>query len=199
MPLEGEVPGKPVAVHHWDVVSSETVTKNPIFTLKAKLCRHPVRGSEGTFFSLESNDWVKILPVTASGEVVMVHQYRFGVQKTSWELPGGVIENGEDPLVAGLRELSEETGYTSTRYRLMASIHPNPAIQSNRCHLIVAENCKLTEPVSWDEHEELEMKLVPIEKVYQMALAGDIFHSLSLTALFHYYPEFLKRQARRRG
>ncbi|MCH6257702.1 NUDIX hydrolase [Puniceicoccaceae bacterium K14] len=182
----------------WDVLSSETITTNQIFTLKAKQYRHPIRGSEGSFFSIESNDWVKVLPITKDGQVALVHQYRFGVEKTSWELPGGVIDSGEDPIVAGLRELSEETGFTSERHRLMCSLHPNPAIQNNTCHLVLAEECELTENVSWDEHEELEIKLFPIDEVYQMALRGEIFHSLSIATLFHYYPEYLKFQARRR-
>jgi len=52
----------------------------------------------------------------------------------SLEVPGGVIESGEDLVAAGVRELAEETGFAGGTARLLGSVHPNPAIQDNRCH-----------------------------------------------------------------
>ena len=186
-------------VHHWETLSESSLVETPIFSLKSKRCRHPKRGSEGDFYVIESNDWVNVLPITVDHQVILVNQYRFGVECESWELPGGVIDDGEnDPVEAGLRELREETGYTSKSAELMQSIRPNPAIQNNFCHLVVARNCVLSEQIKWDEHEEISMKLVPIEEVFEMAFRGEIFHSLSVTALFFYYPELQKLKARRR-
>jgi len=109
------------------------------------------------------------------------------------------MESGEDPVVAGLRELQEETGFTSDRARLLGSVRPNPAIQNNVCHIVLAEKVSKTADLQWDEHEEISNKTVPIESVFDMVQSGEIFHSLALNALFLFYPEWEKIQARRRS
>jgi len=141
---------------------------------------------------------VLMLPITPSYEMILVNQYRFGVKRTSWEIPGGVMDAGEDPVQAGLRELREETGYTSSRARCLGEVRPNPAIQSNTCHIVLAEHCQLTQQTAWDEHEQIVTKAVPIETVYEMVASGEIFHSLALSALLLFYPEWEKIKARKR-
>ena len=56
---------------------------------------------------LRSGDWVLALPLTEDGRLVMVRQYRFGTRDLSTEAPGGIIERGEDPVLAAVRELPE--------------------------------------------------------------------------------------------
>ena len=97
-----------------------------------------------------------------------------------------------------MRELQEETGFTSSKARLLGSVRPNPAIQSNTCHMVLAEKATLTHELEWDEHEELITKTVPIEEAFKMVERGEIFHSLVLNALLLFYPDWLKMQARRR-
>lgn len=186
-------------VHAWEVLSEKTVLDCPVFDLVSRRCRHPERGTEADFYVLASRDWVNVLPITKDHEIVMVRQWRFGVEQFSWEIPGGVMENGEDPMEAGLRELREETGYETKRARLLASVRPNPAIQSNTCYFVLAEGVAPTGEQDWDHHEEIEVRLFPIDTVYEMAAKGEIIHSLVMNALFHYYPEWLKRKARRRS
>src|SRR5690349_16614812 len=79
-------------------------------------------------------DWVNVIPVTRSGEVVLVRQFRFGIWQDTLEIPGGMVDDGEAPADAALRELEEETGYRPRELVPLGSIHPNPALQSNRCH-----------------------------------------------------------------
>ena len=109
------------------------------------------------------------------------------------------MDPGEDPVVAGLRELQEETGFTSKSARLLGSVRPNPAIQNNSCHIVLAERASKTADLKWDEQEEIVTKTVPIETVFEMAQSGEIFHSLVLNALLLFYPEWQKIQARRRS
>jgi 8-oxo-dGTP pyrophosphatase MutT (NUDIX family) len=160
--------------------------------------RHPVRGSEGDFYILKTRDWVNVIPVTADYQVVMVRQYRFGIEEVGWEIPGGIMDGGEDPAVAGARELCEETGYVAAGCRVIGKVAANPAILDNYCHFVLAESVTLREEVQWDEHEEIETRLFPLDEVYAMAHRGEIKHSLVVAALFHFYPEWMKIRARRR-
>ncbi|MBI2983985.1 MAG: NUDIX hydrolase, partial [Chloroflexi bacterium] len=75
----------------------------------------PRDGQEHPRVIIEADDWANVLPITRSGEVVMVKQFRFGSQEVSLELPGGVVDPGEEPAASVARELEEETGYRAGR------------------------------------------------------------------------------------
>ena len=174
----------PSDLAHWQIEKSETMADCRVFTVARKTARHPGREGSGEFFVVESGDWVNVVAATTDDELVMVRQYRFGVEELSLEVPGGMLEDGEDPIVAARRELGEETGYTGGEAKLLASIHPNPAIQNNRCHLVMIEGVEKTGGVDWDEHEEIEVTLRPTEEVLDLARSGKITHALALNALW---------------
>lgn len=116
----------------WQKLGESVISATRIFDLRTARYRHPVRNRERDFYVVHSRDWVNVLAVTTDKQLVLVNQFRFGIDDFSLEIPGGVIEPGEDPVKAGLRELEEETGYVGGNARLLASVHPNPAIMSNR-------------------------------------------------------------------
>jgi 8-oxo-dGTP pyrophosphatase MutT (NUDIX family) len=149
---------------------------------------HPRRDVRREFVIIDAPDWVNVIAHTADDRLVLVNQFRYGVDAFSWEIPGGVIDPGEDPVAAGVRELLEETGYTGERARLLASIHPNPAIMNNRCHLVLVEECRRVADTEWDPDEEMEIAAVPAAEVYARARAGGITHSLVLDGLFFFEP-----------
>lgn len=185
-------------ISRWEKLSEREVAKCVVFDLLARRYRHPLRKTEGDFYVLQTSDWVNVLPVTPDKQVVLVKQFRFGIEKHSWEIPGGMMDPGEEPIAAGLRELSEETGYVPRSARRLGDVSPNPAILNNRCHFVLAEDVELADAQKWDEHEEIEVRLFPLDEVYAMAMRGEIVHALVLNALFYYYPEWLAYKARRR-
>jgi len=184
--------GEPVA---WERGVPSLMAQTRILSLQSVPFRHPRRGTKKEFVVVAAPDWVNVLAHTCDDRLVLVNQFRFGINTTSWEIPGGVIEAGGDPVAAGVRELAEETGFTGKDARLLASVHPNPAFMANRCHLVLVEECRLTSPLAWDSDEEIEVASMPVAEVYSRARAGGITHSLVLDALFFFEPVWRARQA----
>jgi ADP-ribose pyrophosphatase len=183
----------------WLKLNEKIVHPTRIFDLRSALFRHPVRGTEKDFFVVHSPDWVNVLALTTDHHLVLVNQFRFGVDTFSLEIPGGVIDLGEEPLDAGLRELREETGYVGTGARIIGSVHPNPAIMSNRCHFVLVEEVKRSAEIDWDPDEEIEVLTAPVDQVYEWAQTGKITHSLVLDALLCFAPRWAAIKAGRTG
>lgn len=168
----------------WRRLSSDRVRDCRVFEL------HEVRfdpddgRSPAGFYVVDAPEWVNVIPITPSGEVVFVRQFRFGIEDVTLEIPGGMCDPGESPDVAAARELREETGYDGP-VASIGSVHPNPAIQSNRCHSFVARDVRRVAAPSPDPHESFEVVLRPLDDVPELIRSGAITHSLVIAA-FHF-------------
>jgi ADP-ribose pyrophosphatase len=148
--------------------------------------RHRVRmlsDVELDVFTLDMADWVTVVAVTAARRVVLIEQPRFGANAMMLETPGGIVDGEEQPPQAGARELREETGYVADRWRSLGWVHPNPAIQGNRIHLMLAEGAELRAPRDLDEHEQIDVHLFEPSDLRAMLDGGKIRHALSALAL----------------
>lgn len=170
---------------HWIEKGRQEKYTCRIFSLSEVRFQHPTRKTEADFYLINTKDWVLVIGMTPEREILLVNQFRFGVQANSWEIPGGIIEKGENPLEAGVREMLEETGYNGENARIIASCNPNPALMNNRCHYVFVENIKKTDKVNWDENEEIVVKTVPVSEVLRMADDGEMIHALVITGLFY--------------
>jgi ADP-ribose pyrophosphatase len=170
----------------WARIDREAVYRTRIFDLQRQRSRSPRTGREHDFFVLDACDWVNIIPVTAAGEVVLIRQYRHGVEDFTLEIPGGMVDATDaSAQVAAVREMLEETGYGSDDVISLGSIHPNPAIQANRCHTFLARGAELRQEPSFDGTEETEVVLEPLARVPELIRAGHISHALVVVA-FHW-------------
>ena len=96
-------------------------------------------GTEGNYIIMDAPDWVIVI-AEHNDRFLMVKQWRHGESALSIEFPGGVIDKGESPEEAAMRELEEETGYRAGKITRLGIVNPNPALFSNHVHFYLAED-----------------------------------------------------------
>lgn len=133
---------------------------------------------------LEYGTWVTIVALTEQQEVLLIKQYRHGAQKIIWELPGGAVDEGEEPIDAAKRELLEETGYTSDNIIEVGKVSPNPASHTNLMHAYIALDAWRIGDQALDEIEEIEVYPIPLDEVILMVKNGQVLQSLHVSTLF---------------
>ncbi len=173
-------------VPSWTYEDEETLATTRIFALRRRRGTSPSQPQNpGEFVYLDSPDWVNVIAVTPEREVVLIEQFRHGTGEVTLEIPGGMVDPGEEPLAAGVRELAEETGFGSGKNRLIGSVTPNPAILNNRCHTVIVEDAVAQGPARPESHEEIGVRLVPLDSIPALIAAGQIHHALVVAAFHH--------------
>lgn len=167
----------------WDCESSEPGPHILLFQARYDQMRNPRTGAKLRALVLEGGDWVNVAALTSEGKIIVVRQFRFGVRKTTTEIPAGLVEPGEAPLEAAKRELREETGYTSDEWVSLGSVDTNSAFLNNQCHLWLAKNAAKTKETDFDHSEDIQMDLLTLDELKAEIHAGRVSNSLSLLTL----------------
>jgi 8-oxo-dGTP pyrophosphatase MutT (NUDIX family) len=140
------------------------------------------------FYVIEAVDWVNVIPITPEKEVVMIELHRHGINERSLEIPGGMVDPEDpSPMAAAQRELREETGYESDPLLPLGVVHPNPAIQDNRCYSFLAPNASPAGEPDPEEGEDIAVVKFRLSKIPGLIKEGRITHSLVITAFLWFY------------
>ncbi len=174
---------------NWKLLSSQYVFKDRWFIARADKCAMPDGKIVEPYYVLEFPNWCNIIVVTEDEKIVMVRQYRHAVQQTLIELPGGVIDEGETPEQAAIRETAEETGYVVDAVELLYQAAPNPATNNNMAFFFLARNAKPLAKQKFDAFEDMDVVLYTKAEIKQLLADNKIQHAVQVGAL---YEAFLK-------
>ncbi|MBU93995.1 MAG: NUDIX domain-containing protein [Balneola sp.] len=165
-------------IESWNTEQERSLAVTNIFEL---VQRDMVLGSEqhrASFTVLKAPDWVNVLALTKDQKVILVEQYRYGIQAPTLELPGGVCDPEELPLETSKRELLEETGYISEEWVSLGKVSSNPAMQDNYTHSFLALNCEKVADQKLDGNERIHVHLISVAQFLDNVESGIIHHSL---------------------
>ena len=177
----------------WKKRRSEYSVDLTIARLRFDYLVNPRNGKEVKVSVLESPSAANVVALTAADEVVLIRQYRFGTERITTELPGGMIDGDEDVLVAARRELREETGYTSANWIPLGKVPANPVFQDSYIHNFLCLDAVRTHTeLLLDEAEDIEVLTLPWAAALAALHDGTIDHPHSIAGLVR-AAHYLKR------
>jgi ADP-ribose pyrophosphatase len=169
----------------WKKLSSHYIHKGPWATLRSDRCEMPSGHIVEDYYVLEYSNWVNAIAITEDNKILMVHQYRHGAGIISLEIPGGVIDPGEQPEQAIRRELLEETGYQFDDFELLSTVYANPSTANNQTFCYLAKGGKKVQGQHLDEQEEIIVETFTIDEVKQLLADNKIAQALHCTGIFY--------------
>jgi 8-oxo-dGTP pyrophosphatase MutT (NUDIX family) len=169
----------------WKILESEYLHKEPWLTIRKDKCALPNGKLVPAFYVNEYPDWVNVFGLTEEGQVIMVKQYRHGINDVGIEAPGGVAEDGEDPETAVRREVLEETGYEFKHFEHLGKICANPSTTNNFTHMFLATGGIKVADQNLDESEDIEVVLLSIDEVKNLVKENKIMQSLHVNTIMY--------------
>lgn len=168
----------------WKTLESQQIFKSGLVSIDKEKCEMPDGRIMPGYYTLHFPDWVNVVPVTKDQQIILIRQYRHATRDVHWEVPGGAAHPKEDPSHAALRELEEETGYSSTQIIKVAENYPNPALQDNKIHTYLARDCVKVGPQKLDPYEEIEVVLISLDDLKKKLTEGFFNHNIIVASLY---------------
>ncbi len=171
-------------INKWELISSEISYQKKWLTVHEQSVKLPKGQVLSPYLVIDVPSFCNVFIVTENEEVVLVKQYRQAAGIMSVELPGGMIDPGEVPEVAALREMQEETGFSSSDIELLYTIHPNPPLENNQAWFYLVKGAKQNKNIQLDPFEDIELLLVSKEKFMYMLLNHSFTHGSQIGAMY---------------
>lgn len=161
-------------------IKSEKIYEGAIINLR----RDKVTVQGGTSYReiIEHNGGAVIAALTEDKKLVMVRQYRKPAGRVMLEVPAGKIDPGEKPLEAAVRELREETGYTASHIEFLNQFYPSVGYSEEMLYLYLCTGLTPGE-TSFDENEAIDIEEIELDKLFKMAMSGEIEDAKTLIAI----------------
>lgn len=153
-------------------INSEEIYKGRIITLTKDTVKLE-NGKEATREVIHHPGAVCVIPIDEDGNVIFVKQFRYPFSSVLLEIPAGKLEEGEDSLDGGKRELLEETGALCESFEYLGEMYPSVAYLTEKIYIYLARGLTFKEQ-SLDEDEFVEVEKIPYEKAVKMVMNDEI-------------------------
>ena len=153
-------------------LSQEYIYKGKIINLRVDTALLP-NGNTAKREVVEHPGGVCVAALTENDEIYIVRQFRYPYQEVLPEVPAGKLEFSEDPLLCGMRELTEETGISADTYTFLGKLYPSPGYVGEIIYMYLATGLHEGK-ANPDEDEFLECEKIPLSDLVQMVLDGEI-------------------------
>lgn len=179
----------------WEEVSCEHIVNDEWIDFRRQAFRLPDGSVFSPYYTYSRRNYVIIVASDTEGKYLCVRQYRQGIREVTTEFVAGGIErkdgkqygenqkdNAEDALSAAKRELAEETGYTSDKWKHLITIPSNATIADNYAFVFEAKDCRKTEDRHLDDTEFLNVKRYSAAEIEQMIKSGTFLQAMHVMA-----------------
>jgi 8-oxo-dGTP pyrophosphatase MutT (NUDIX family) len=171
---------------NWKILSSEYLYKATWFTIRKDICETPDGKIIDPYYVYEFPTWVSALAITEDNKVIMVRQYRHGIQETILEVPGGCVDDTDKNFeIAIARELLEETGYSFKEFSYLGKVSPNPSTNTNWMHMFLATGGVKVKEQQLDHNEQIEVVLLSLEELKQLIADNKIIQALHVCTIMY--------------
>jgi len=165
----------------FEVIDSSETARDFNLALRRDRVRWP-DGLEADYRSVEGPSAVFVVPYGQNGTTVLVRQWRHTWRTTSWEVPAGTLEPGEEPLACAQRELREEAGLIASEWKALGATR-GAALLTGQQHLYLARGLRRVQRTPEPYERDMILREVPFLTALDAALRGEIEHSASISAL----------------
>lgn len=165
------------------VIKSESVYKDPFLEVLHEDIEINSETTIPNFSVVKKKDIVMIVATDKDENLLIVNEFKFGAQKKLWTLPAGGLKKEETPINCALRELEEETGYTSANYSLLGKVYDYPSKDRHTVYVVAARNIAKSKKSHLDETEILKAKLVSNDTLMSMIKNSEFQVSSAMAAI----------------
>ncbi len=172
----------PMKPTKWKLLYSRSLRKFRVVDVLENTYQFLPTQEKRSYLVCDSADWVLVIAITPDDQVVFVRQFRHGLGQMVLEIPGGIMDPGEQAADTAARELREETGFVAESIQVLGPLLPNPALNNARVHVALATGCVARFPASPEPFEDIQVELRPLADVGNMMASGELQHALCIAA-----------------
>ena len=178
----------------WKILRSEYLLQHKYMTLRKDRVQLDNGHIIDDYFVIEKANWINVIAITEEGKFVFERQYRHGIGKVIYEIPAGIIEDGEDSIEAAKRELLEETGYSGGEWFEYGQACPNPSSMNNTNYTFLAKGVRKISAQNTEVTENIEVLLLTLEEVRNLLESNFIVEGIQQAPLWRYMAESQKEK-----